>query len=353
MMPDAPLKEVVDVSISINTPISSEVDFQLTALFQTDIVAITPAERYRIYVNAADVATDFPGIATNDVQVRNFASTYFGQSPSPAELMIVTVDLVGLETYADIAVEVFGLKGYTIGAVADLTISFSDIQDVALAILGLPVMFGFQADQADCLVEAPVLLANNDARIFYIQRDDPLLGGEHERNDAAFIGRGVARPVGSVNWGLQTLTGVNGTELSLSEQQNLLDLRVNIYGKVGGIDITRNGTCFSQVAPNYIDEVRAIDFMQNLIQVEVFNALVNRNVPYTDSGFNQIAAGMHKALDTLVNDGVIVQGYNITVPTAASATSGERATRTTPAFKFTAELAGFVNKVIINGSLEI
>jgi hypothetical protein len=354
-MADASLNNVVEVNVTIDAPVRSEIDFQLCNLFQTDTSIIPLSERFRIYENATAVAADFSGATDNEKYVRACADVYFGQEgETPAELMITTVDLGGGETYDQIAASVYNERTYVMGVIADIdatAVTLAVVQAIELATADLPVIFFYLRDSATIQAEGPTLVAANSSRIAYMEGDLPVDLTTASRVEMALIGKCIGRQIGSVNWALQPLTGVSPTSLSIATQDQMLSLKSNIYGILGGVAVTRLGTVMSNAAPFYIDEQRAIDYLKNQLQVGVYSALVGGDIPYTVRGFNLISHEISSVLTRLSSDGVIDANFTVVAPNPADATPTERADRQTPPFEIRASLQGFILKVIINASL--
>ena len=95
----------------------------------------------------------------------------------------------------------------------------------------------------------------------------------------------------------------------------------------------------------------------------VFNLLVlNTKVPFTDEGITAIEGKMEESLKVGQKVGGVapteyddddneIPGYTIIVPSSASMSDVEKASRQLTGCKFTAKLAGAIQVVNINGNL--
>ena len=116
-------------------------------------------------------------------------------------------------------------------------------------------------------------------------------------------------------------------------------------------------------AGEWIDVIRFRDWLQEEMQVNIFNLLINRDkVPYTDEGIAAIEGQMIKALQLgqrrggiapteYDEDGNEIPGWKISVPLAANISANTKASRILEDMTFTARLAGAIHVAEITGSL--
>lgn len=170
---------------------------------------------------------------------------------------------------------------------------------------------------------------------------------------AAWMGRVLPDLAGSENWKFKNLAGVLPVALSATQRTNLKARKANSYTTIAGVNTTWEGYVAGG-SYGYMDVTRGLDWMQNNIQVLVFNALLNNEkVPFTDGGISLIRAQLKTALKEAVAQGVITNDFTITVPSAASVSSSNKASRTLTGVQFTATLAGSINDVSVEGVVSV
>lgn len=121
----------------------------------------------------------------------------------------------------------------------------------------------------------------------------------------------------------------------------------------------------------FFDEVHGLDWLQNLAQTNIFNALYTSptKIPQTDAGINVLVTTMDSTCESGVNNGLIAPGvwtgpavgalasgqtlakgyYNFAAPVATQS-SADRAARKAPVIQCAVKLAGAVHfaNVIVN-----
>lgn len=153
---------------------------------------------------------------------------------------------------------------------------------------------------------------------------------------------------------------------NLNEQQF-----ATLIGKGGNVNITvSNGAVMlwaGEMTNGYwLDEVQGVDWLQNQIQVDVFNLLYTSTtkIPQTDAGDNQIATGIAVGCEAGINNGFLApgqwnadgfgqlqrgmqlpKGYYIYYPPIASQAENLRQARQSVPFQVAVKLAGAVQQV--------
>jgi len=89
------------------------------------------------------------------------------------------------------------------------------------------------------------------------------------------------------------------------------------------------------------------------MQADVFQGLMNNDkIPYTDVGAGVIESAIRTRLKLAEKALILAPGTTVvTVPTVASQSSGSKAVRDFPGITFSAELAGAIHKIDINGNV--
>jgi len=176
--------------------------------------------------------------------------------------------------------------------------------------------------------------------------------------EAAWMGERFPADPGSSTWKFKTLAGVDFTELTATELNNLgltevPGNHVNHYTRIGGVSITREGWASSG---RFIDVTRFVDWLHARIQERLYSILVNvEKIPFTDSG----VALVQNAIEAQLKEGVAVGGLAadpapvVTAPLVADVSTNDKALRLLPDITFTATLAGAVHKIQIAGTVSV
>ena len=177
--------------------------------------------------------------------------------------------------------------------------------------------------------------------------------------DAAEIGRFFPISPGGDNWRLKTLSGVtagwgNGQQYTATQIQNLKDRRANFYYILAGVSLIG---CDGKVAANeYIDVVRGRDWLSARLAEDVFALFTSLiKVPFTDAGIALVETAVRGVLQEGVAVGLLSPdpAPAVTVPKAADVSAEDKAARLLPDVKFTATLAGAINKAQIDGTISV
>ena len=176
----------------------------------------------------------------------------------------------------------------------------------------------------------------------------------------AAVAKALSYPAGSETWAFKQLAAVNPSTFSGTLEKSLQDGHSNFFIQAAGKNITMIG----QVrAGEWIDVIRGRDWLQNDMQLRIFNLLImNPKIPYTNSGIalveNQMIASLKAAqkrgivaFDEYDEDSVLVPGYITSVPNSMSLTASQKASRILTDCKFSARLAGAIHAVRADGAL--
>lgn len=170
---------------------------------------------------------------------------------------------------------------------------------------------------------------------------------------AAWQGNRFVAAPGSDTWAYKTLRGVTVDVLTSGQRSAILAKNANVYTAVAGVNVTEFGTVGSG---EYFDVRRGIYWLQSEIRIRVFAALANAaKIPYTDKGVDTIVAIVMGCLADGIRAGLLANDpYPIvTAPKVADVDPVTRGTRRLPDVKFTANLAGAIHTVSIEGTVSV
>jgi hypothetical protein len=174
--------------------------------------------------------------------------------------------------------------------------------------------------------------------------------------DVAAASALLARTPGSYIAAFKTLEGIAATTgVTAADEAILRAAGVNWYPSVAGRLITYNGTT-SLGASYFIDTYIGALYLEQRMEEDVYAVLVSaEKIPYTDSGINLIVNAISSRLQQSISEGYLTNDPQpvITAPTALQVSAIDRAARLLPDVRFTAYTAGGIQKVIINGTIQV
>lgn len=165
-------------------------------------------------------------------------------------------------------------------------------------------------------------------------------------------GRCLPLQPGSETWKFKTLAGVPALTLTPTMKTNLDGKNFNYYYTVAGRNITSEGVTSSG---EYVDVVRGRDWHVARMQEDVFAFLASVDkVPMTDGGITRVDGVVKAVLQEGVDAGLFTSdpAPETDFPLAKDISSADRAARTLRG-SYSAQLAGAVHKVILNGTILI
>ncbi len=229
----------------------------------------------------------------------------------------------------------------------------AEIEALASDIEQLRRIYGASTADADVLTTATddvgsELQSSAYDRTFAIWHESP-----HDFPEAAWLGVGLPKDPGSLTWKFKTLAGVTDSNLKADEKTNLEGKDVNYYIEVAGNNITING---KMAGGEFIDVTRGIDFIQARLEENIFGALVRVDkVPYTDLGVAIVQNEVTGVMDLGISQGIFTgdPAPTVTAPLVADVDVNDRANRLLPDIKFTAQLAGAVHAVEVDGIVTV
>ena len=138
---------------------------------------------------------------------------------------------------------------------------------------------------------------------------------------------------------------------------NIHNANASTYIKEGGVDITSHGVVASG---EYIDVIQSQYFLQSRMTENIFGLLVNTDkVPFTTKGIALVAAEVEKTLKQAYSQGIIAEDadgkpiYSVIVPSIDDISDTDKSNRRLPNVSWTCTIAGAVEDVDVNGTMEI
>lgn len=235
----------------------------------------------------------------------------------------------------------------------------ADIKDAAAKIESLGLLFGARTsdlDNLDSVITTSVmaeLKALNFDRTFTTYNAD----SANKYIDIAWASRLLPTEPGSANWAYNDLIGVVADNLKSAESSSVFANNGNTYEIKAGINTTRFGTVASG---EFIDVIRGSDWVKARIQERIFLELSNLDkIPYTNKGAAIVENLIREVLNLGADNGFIATDsennaiFTITIPLVEDVSITKKADRILPDIEFVATLASAINKVEIQGVLQL
>ena len=169
---------------------------------------------------------------------------------------------------------------------------------------------------------------------------------------------GVIIPLqpGTVNLAFREIKGVLPDDIGNAEAKILDSKNINYYTETAGFGNFQRGVT---LAGEWVDEIYAIDWLTNLMQVTIYNILRSTDkIPFTDSGINMIKVGIDSCLRQAVLFGVIEPTYKIVMGKVNTIDKLERLYKGSKFYislpgsiQKTDPITGIVTSTIIEGTL--
>lgn len=329
-----------------------------------DILLISTAgvKEAKTYTALEDIETDWK----KDSIIYKQAAAMMGQGkakPTPGTL-IQKIKVVGLEVPDTPEALIMAIKEYQEKDNDWYMFLTDQTDDEYIIALGK-----FAEDSEPS--EAELMAGIEDHRKFYFaETDDKELKVESRRTvviytsqpdehaDAAWIGAVGPWYPQSVTWKFKMPDGVSVPELKSSEITELENGHINFVTNEYKKNYIKNGCCTDG---EWIDAVLGGDWITITMREKLYDIFVNNpTIPYTDSGFATIAAGVFETLDEATGYGIIAASpesgagiYTVTVPKRSSVTDQQAASRQMPDIPWEAQLAGAVHGTKIKGTLKV
>lgn len=168
--------------------------------------------------------------------------------------------------------------------------------------------------------------------------------------DCALVGKMAPTDPGSQTWANQTLSSVSGIEPT--SETNLENKNYTWLESftAASFSMSQGG---SVINGQWIDLVRGADWLQNLLQIRLVQALRdNPKIPYTDTGGDILGGVIDGGLEQGVEAGLVVAGSPFTnVPARAEQDASDRANRHFPGIEFGGDLQGAIHTIQARGGL--
>lgn len=197
-------------------------------------------------------------------------------------------------------------------------------------------------------------LARNRTIVFYNQDST-------KYPDVAFASRGFVLDAGTETWKFKKFGGIIPSPVTQNQFAVVTSKNCNIYVEIGNTAITTEGVVSSG---EYIDIMRGVDWQQNLISVNLYNALNSSiKVSYTDAGVAIGRAAISSALDQgvlrgffspfLDADNEFHEAYEVATIPVALVPTAERAARKYNYYTFTGYLSEAIHFAKVSGSVTV
>ncbi len=164
----------------------------------------------------------------------------------------------------------------------------------------------------------------------------------------------VAVP-GSNNWAYKQIAGTTADNLSVTQQGNVTGNNGNFYVSLAGVPVTFDGRTASG---QFIDLTVGIDSLTQKIQLRVATLLTTLpKLEYTRAGLSLVRGAVMAALQDSVSDGFLSNdsGFQpvVSIPDLSSIAPADKASRVLRSVTFVAYARGAINKIQINGTVNI
>ncbi len=175
----------------------------------------------------------------------------------------------------------------------------------------------------------------------------------HEFMSAAWMGRWLSTTPGQATTKYKQLEGVTKSNLTPTQSANLRARRANAYQRVGGVNVTWEGTVPS-LTYKFVDIRRNADWTRDTIQVALFSLeLANDIIEYTPEDIQKIGGVVHGAFDLAVRQKVFspTPTPTVTLPDFDTITTQDKSDRVLRNVVGTATFAGAIHKIVADINL--
>jgi len=346
------INEIVQLSITRESAGLARTNFGVPLILGKGTPGAGYTTNPKAYSSAAEVLVDFPndddGKATDEYIM---ASKIFAQDIHPSKIYIGQVIAEDpdqgefINAYNRIALDNNEFYGVLLTSAADS----DDVKAIAKAvatdeqyrILGIGSVVADYSTGANLLNDLKTL---NIPRNFYIAE-----GIDKNFLEAAWTGKMLPFQPGSATWAYKNLNYAIATQFSIGQREAIKADNGNFYSNIAGRDVTFNGIMTNG---DYIDNVIGLDWLDNTIKIDMLQLFFNAPiVPYNNNGIGLVQNILNASLEKGVQNGIINSDFVITVPNYLNIPSSDKATRTLNNVKFTATLAGAIQKVVIQGTV--
>ncbi|MCR8961661.1 DUF3383 domain-containing protein [Brevibacillus halotolerans] len=357
------LDDIVKVNVIVSPMAQSAGTFNI-GLIVGKSKSISASDRIKIYSSLPDMSDD--GWKDSDPEYAA-AKLYYSQSPSPSKLVVGRWD--DTETVAE-AIKACRAANNDWYACYVVDATSKEIEAVASEVEAMKpesVYFYTTADEA--------VKAGTTGNIMETLKNKAYkrTWGQYSTTPhaaAAAMGYAMGANTGGANsaytLAYKTEVGVSPEPLSTTEVQKILALNGNVYTAYGAkYKLLVQGKMASGV---HFDEVLNLDMLQAEIQIGATNALVGTGkIPQTEDGMALLISAISEQCDKSVTRGAIApgvwkagpvltlnqgdtlsKGYMVLAERIADQTQDERDARKAPPIYVPVKMAGAIEHVVIN-----
>lgn len=161
---------------------------------------------------------------------------------------------------------------------------------------------------------------------------------------AAWAGSCLPFDPGTETWADKQLKGVTASPLTQTHRDNLTGKNANGFEQVlADVAVTFEGKAGSG---EFFDTTRFLHWFEDDASKGIFGVkIASPKIAMSDPGIAKIEAELRRSLARGEDRGGFLPGWTVVVPTSASISAADRASRTLNGVKATAQLAGAVHKV--------
>ncbi|UMQ59864.1 DUF3383 family protein [Leptospira interrogans] len=200
------------------------------------------------------------------------------------------------------------------------------------------------------------------------ERTLPMISNHSEEfPDAAWFGRCGSAAIGSIQWDSKQLNGQRNSDVTMSEQSQILAKNGNLIREMGGVNVTWEGKTLSG---QYIDNIHGRDYLKARLQEAYHSLKINNDkIPMTISGLRMVEAALREVFRDCGRREIIAKvedadgrsrsdlgdfQYKLSMPeTISDIPTNDRANRKVPQIKFSATIGGGINKIEISGTMGV
>jgi len=334
---------LVDVTINRNTGALVEPTIGRTLVVVTGETPVA----FGTYNDLAAVAE--AGYATTSAAYL-LARSYFGQSPSPSEISIISVE----EDYVAAIDEALAQDSDFTFVLTNLPAAPSALHNTLAAECGARGLI-LVADIDIAEEPADTVLTESDNLIVFASQSYVSNAAKGNVSlAAAAIGRLAQYEPGSATWAFKSLSGIAAEDLTAAQVLALDAKHINTYIKIYGQSVTTLGQVYGG---EWVDVILGIQWIRNQIKVRETSLIINdEKIPYTDTGIAQVVAVLDGILKEATARGIIrdVNGigeYDISAPALSDISANDIANRKLKNVTWTAKLAGAIQHLEITGTV--
>lgn len=338
----AQVKDIAKVIINIGGSVAQRPSFGKALILFDD----SPAVTYKEYFGIDDVVLDFAA----GTEIHTAGLRYFSQTPSP-EVLAVGDRPTGTVTAALDAIRAVNdswYLGLELGRVQSDQEEFANYIEPLDKIAILDSADADIFDGGSTTDVAFVLQALNLQRTAIFYHDVVA-----QQPAAAWAGRGLARDPGTQTWATMELVGITGTVLTSGQEQAIKDKSANFYAPINnlGLNNTFDGT---MAGGQFIDVIRAADFMESEIGIDIVQARSDANkIPYETIGITQIESIVNNALQRFEDAVILAKDpkFTVGVPAIENVVPADKLARKLKNVTFGATFSGAIHNVDVEGNV--